>query len=707
MPGPANKCAGKARDARRVKHRHTSIRPRSHILRLLILLTAAALLGGARSAGARSEPFVPTFATSPRLKEQVQRLERLAARKQWDPWLAQYQQLVDDPGDPVLEQGEGTLVGVRHHCHQLLAALPPPVRRRYRALHDGNALRLYRKAAAENDAAGMRDVYSRYRFSSHATPALQWLAARAADLGQAELARTIYSGLAAEPGASAGTLLRYALAAHSAGKPDEAQAALARVRREFGGAPVRLAGEEQPAGVAARALLQLMEPRQPASQPFWPAFAGDGTRAMEGSLADPLKRLWHFPHATISRGPSFRDRGSFQQDRLFTFLTFPVVQDGRVWVQGPRNLMALNLETGHRLWNEQDWTLTASEVAARRALETRRGSARYSPRRSFQAAPSLDRHLLATRIPLGYSSDGDFQQMMDVGLAVFDTGNSRQLWRKAAGDARGIYFNAPTIQANVLYSGIATYHGGITEYAAVSLEAGTGEPLWSTYLGAGSDAVGMVDGSPPLVKDGLAWFETSLYTLSALDLVTGDIRYVWRFDRPHLDRKGEFDEIPFLNRPITLVAAAGGAVVFSPRWSPDVVALDPATGKRVWTAPKPTTMSMLGSMFAVDERHAYISGDYVQALDLKTGKPAWTWKPGGNGASGGLPVGFPALAGGRVHVLIDGVLHTLEARTGRPLRLRNLRDGLGPSPGFASLLLLGDRLLVMTRTGVTAFGAGK
>src|SRR5688572_12698387 len=124
----------------------------------------------------RTAEFVPTFSTNARVKQQIDRMGKLAAAKSWDPWIAEYQQLVDDTRDLVLERDEEFLVGVRYHCHTLLAGLPAAVRQRYRALHDGDARRLFEKALAESDEAGMREVYSRYRYSSFADRALLWIA---------------------------------------------------------------------------------------------------------------------------------------------------------------------------------------------------------------------------------------------------------------------------------------------------------------------------------------------------------------------------------------------------------------------------------------------------------------------------------------------------------------------------------------------------
>src|SRR3569833_1550239 len=249
-----------------------------------LALTAGLLLvGGSRGprpavAQVRSE-FVPTFSTSARVRQQVEHLNVLAGRKLWDEWLNMYQQLVDDPRDLVVPRDEEFKVGVRYQCHQMLAAQPAAVRQKYRALRDPDARRIYDKAVAEDDSAAMRDVYSRYRITSYGNRALLWLADRALDEGRSEVARVAYSRLSHDPSTTVQTLFRYSMAAASAGKPVAARAVLDRIKKEYGGQPVQVAGKKQRAAAACDLLAKSLHQDAPSATARWTSFSGaQGTR---------------------------------------------------------------------------------------------------------------------------------------------------------------------------------------------------------------------------------------------------------------------------------------------------------------------------------------------------------------------------------------------------------------------------------------------
>jgi outer membrane protein assembly factor BamB len=560
----------------------------------------------------------------------------------------------------------------------------------------------------------MLDVYSRYRFSSYANRALAWLAGRALDGGRAEMARVAYGRLAKDPAVTAGTLLRYATAAELAGKPAEARAVLDRVRKEFGAQPVQLGGQATTGAAAADSTARSLK-REAAAAPGrrWTSFGGDaGDRKMASSLTGGVKRLWEFPYPTRPDSPrTTSDRVQFSSysytSKLarFTFLTFPTVHGDKLWVQGPRNLTGMNLANGERVWDRQGFVLTPEEAALQVPVDAGRGRSYYRPTlRAVQGAPAVDGHLLVARMPLqGLERDGS-PWPTDFAIVMVDTRDGRQLWRKiAGGDPKNVYYNLPTLQSNAVLTGTATLKGGITEYSAVALDAGTGEPLWTTYLGAGSDPFNGTDGSPAAVRDGIVWIESSLYTLNALDLVTGEVRMIYRYqpERRPGGRTG-FDSAPQLtNEPVSLIASGPGPVLFAPRWGVDVVALDPAAnGKLVWSSPKAPGRSTMGSLFAADDKHAYVCGDYIQAINLSDGSREWTAEFNIVASS----VGYAALSGDKIYVPVEGRIHILSTADGRELEVLQTQEVVGESAGFAAVLPLDGMLLVTTRDKVIAFG---
>ncbi len=665
-----------------------------------VLVLAAVLPAAAQRTGGE---FVPTFSSTSRIRQQMDRLQRLSQQKLWDEWLATYQGLVDDPGDSVVVRDPEFYVGVRYACAKKLAALPATVRARYRALYDADAGRLYKAASADGDQAKMREVYSRYRFSSFGPRALQWIAGRALDDGRPALARLAYARLVKESAPGAGILLRYALAAGGAGELGEARAALARVKKEFPGEPIQLAGVPTTGSVAADAVLKGFRPEAQPIRPNWTSFGGAGQRRMD-ALATAPKKLWEFPYPTNvdasvvqTRAIQTTVQGGFSSTR-FSFLTFPVLSGDRLWVQGPRNLTQLDLATGKALWDRQDFLAPPEATAAVGAIQGNRsyGGARQS--RAIQVAPVLTGHILTSRLPLG-PSDGSYSAYpSDFAITAHDARSGDQLWKRVAGsEPKGFYWNQPTVAGDLVLTGMYSEKGGITEYTAVALDAGTGDIVWSTYLGAGSDPFRMTDGSPPIIKDGVAWIESTLYTLNAVDLLTGEVRWIYRYDpgRRYPGRNGLDSSPTITNEPISLLAAGSGPIVFCPRWGVDVVAIDPSTGKLIWSSPKASGQTTRGQLFGVDERFAYIAGDHLQAINLADGAREWMWEAPGGTSSG--PIGFPILAGDRIALISDGRLILRSASDGKEVAAYDLTGDVGDQPGFTSLLCVDNLLAVGIR----------
>jgi outer membrane protein assembly factor BamB len=696
----------------------------SRLRRLAILGVALAALAGLLAAlppaGAQNRAeFVPTFSTNPRVKQQFDRLNALAAQKQWDACLAIYQQLVDDPRDLVLEKDEEFLVGARWHAHQLLAGLPVAARQRYRAIYDNEARKLFDRAQTERDGAAMREVYSRFRHSTFGPRALLWLATDAQDRGRAEYARVAFARLAKDPAVAAGTLLRYALAADSAGNPAEARAVLERLRRDYAAQPLTVGGDSTTAGAAAERLLAALKPPADGAAARWPSFAGDaGDRRMPALTPTArLTKRWEFVHPTAPDTPRYFGGqtviiGSLASTRArFNFLSFPVAQGERLWVQGPRNVTSLDLADGKTLWDKQDFSLGADEGGATQEDIGRRGGYSYRAARPFQAAPSLRGKVLLARVAMSSGQSSGSRWPADFALAAYEAAGGRPLWRRTAGgDPKGSFFNIPTTEGNLVFTGIATNKGGITEYAAQTLDLATGEPLWTTYLGAGSDPLGALDGSPAAVRDGVVWIESSLYTLNGLDLISGEVRTVYHYDPGQRVSYGGFNSSPPLsNEAISAIAVAPkvtvdrrevSPIVFAPRWGVYVIALDSDTGRLLWSTPKAPGRSSIGSLFAVDAQRAYVCGEHVQAISLADGAPEWTWEA--QKVSAG-DVGFAALAGDRIYLPVEGKLVVLGAADGRELAALDALNGEGDPPGFCAVLPLGDRVVMTTRDRVVGF----
>jgi outer membrane protein assembly factor BamB len=604
--------------------------------------------------------------------------------------------LVDDNPDSVVPRDDEFLDGLRYRLHGALARLPAAAKQRYRAKFDNPARQLFDQAASAGSSAQMRQVYSRFRHSSYGSRALAWIAERALDTGNPETARVAYGRLLAEGSSSPGALLKYALASQAVGRTGEARTTLERIIKEAPNAVVKVGGQQVAARAAAQQVLDHLGGASfPA--PVWPGFGGpNGDRRMpaEGGLAAGWRKIWEYgyPQPPVATGvPGQRAQiimsGYGSPSNRNPFITFPVVDHDRVYVQGTRSITALNLADGKPFWVNEEFGSPSVETPA--PSRPFRGGYYRQPGRQPQGVPALDGGLLAVRMPL--TSGNTYRN--DFLLCVIDARSGRQLWRKIAeGDPEGSYFNVPTMRDNTIFTGIATGLAGITEFRAVAMEAGSGDALWSSYLGGGSDSVNGIDGSPPVLRDGLVWIESSLHTLNALDMITGEIRWVYKYMPRSRNVFGSPGELA--NEPVSLLPSTG-PMVFSSRWGSDVVGIDATNGRLLWSAPK----NSASTLFAVDRQNAYLCRSDIAAFDLENGMKKWVrGSPGAQSSAG-----YAAMIGDRLCWLVEGKIYVLDPATGNVTSTIDMAESLAQSPGVTTLLAAGKRLLICTRDKMFAF----
>jgi outer membrane protein assembly factor BamB len=666
--------------------------------------------------------FTATFETQGSLPGAVKRLKRLAGQKAWDAWVTTYQGLIDEHPDAVLPQGEERLVGLRATLHQTLAGLPAAARQLYRRKFDPVARPLWEKARAEGDAEAMRRLYLQYRHTRYGPRALRWLADRALDMGEYEIARLAYERLAHEgslqPGWAAENemawlLLRWGMAAALAGHPEESRTAFEQLGQKHGGRELKVGGVARRASQLALEERARLRPPAPPGPKEWPMFAGRpaGGRRMAGAVSDggPTERLtraWDadnpFPSPSadsgidvhISPAPSQQMNLGFGGTSLFNSLGFPVVGDGRVYLQTAAGAIALDARDGKTLWTNNDLGHGAPRASQRRSFVY------YRPLRNLQMAPVLAGPSLIMRVPIGQTDIwGDSPWPAEYAIVALDARTGREIWtRLAGGNPSGSFFNLPTVLGNTIYTGIASAVAGLTEYRATAIDAGTGERRWTAYLGTGSDPMTTNDGSPPAVADGVMWVESSLHTLNALDVVTGELLWIYRYQPRPIPyyRSRRRDRLTRPNEPISLIAPVGNRVLFAPRWGDQCVALDGRSGKLLWSTPRGETRTLFG----VDERQAYLCGGEVQALDLATGTRRWRWAP-----PEGVP-GYAALAGSRIYMPVGASVYVLDRDTGRQVATIDLRSR-GVESDYAAVLLVGRRLLLSQPDQLYAFVEGR
>jgi outer membrane protein assembly factor BamB len=295
--------------------------------------------------------------------------------------------------------------------------------------------------------------------------------------------------------------------------------------------------------------------------------------------------------------------------------------------------------------------------------------------------------LLVVRVPAGQFETDTSGWPAEFVLAALDARTGALLWQRAAANGPpDSFYNLPTVSGQTVYTGVSTAVAGLTEYRAAALDAATGDRIWTTFLGSGSDPMAGVDGSPAAVRNGIVWVETCLHTLAALDALTGEVIWVAAFqpNTPAPERSGWQDTMNVTNEPVSLIAPIGNRVLFSPRWGREAVSLNARTGHLAWSIDSEKS----GVLFAASRERALLAGEQLRSVDPATGRSHWTWTPPDRER-----LGYPSLVGRQIVAPLGSSVLFLDAATGTERGRVSLKE-FGAEAAVGTVLVLGRRLLL-------------
>lgn len=339
------------------------------------------------------------------------------------------------------------------------------------------------------------------------------------------------------PAASAApaALLLLADRAIERGDPDAARGLLLRV-------PEHLPRSEESAFLASdafRARKSWLDALPPRPTPGWPTLGGDMTRARNGDpLAAPaeLSLLWE--SAFLERLPEtlLRCEEDSTREHSPVLPFYPVCDAERLYVHLGPCVAAFARAGGKLLWY-------APEGAAPDEWQVDEMLAR-SP--GVRAATVSDGVLYFARVLF----DNAQRPLLANELVAFDVEHGRTLWRVRPGPpahregvlARGVFFRgAPAVDGRRLY-----VYGAIRdigddgptrkeEALLFCFDRETGALLWSRLLGYGdTDAAAAfppLSGLAPALAGGVVVAVTGLGVAASLDAATGDVLWLFRYDR--------------------------------------------------------------------------------------------------------------------------------------------------------------------------------
>ncbi|MCO5171239.1 MAG: PQQ-binding-like beta-propeller repeat protein [Planctomycetes bacterium] len=575
---------------------------------------------------------------------------------------------------PVTEVGPGLDAGVHAHLRERVAALPPDGLRQWRRSTDPRA----REALASADEPdAIEAVIARYPLSSAADEALARLAEASferGELGRAARALARIEARADDEAVRRRAALLRLHAARALGDGPGARDALAAFIRHGGDAerPGRFAGRE----VAPRALAE--EAARPArtAHPAPPASFDPGGLVRSIGLSAP-----DAPEALARRLP----RPAAHQE--------PVLDPERavVLVADGKTVRALPWETGGAA--PRGWTFSVQDdLAAPSRIE----AAIYRPALGHgRVFATLHRNR-----PAHVSKDPEnpdkprVERRKDWRVVALDRATGALVWDAAdqpgfeevARDAEWV--SAPLWLDGGVFVTVLAKQSDLRA-SLVRLDGATGALQYRTFLvsRAAYDHLGLGAPPPPpaAARTGEVVVATGLGAVASVEPSRGEPTWVARY--PAVPESTEAALLGDGRRPrATAPLTAGGLIVVAPVDGIEVLALDPATGRARWRAPRGDARLVLEA----PSGDVLLLGRRLVALERDTGRVRFVGPD--LGATAAAP---PAVLERELIVAADRELLRVSLADGRPLARLRLDD---PHAQAGAALALGPQLLATVST---------
>lgn len=260
-------------------------------------------------------------------------------------------------------------------------------------------------------------------------------------------------------------------------------------------------------------------------------------------------------------------------------------------------------------------------------------------------------------------------------------------------------WGATTIAGNTILAGNQTGQGGL-----FAVDTVTGKLKWSyrpTSLGGSSSTH-----TPPAVSGNLVVVPFSMSSpgaVVAVSLASG--KEVWRALDPAVNA--------------VVAAARGAAFVFDKNGS--LYALDAATGREIWktvlhprrascvSAPvvRDDTVYVTGAAEAIPGNPARPAGNYLFALDARTGQERWRYRAEEAYAYNGVCLHQPVVTADTIFAAGGSHIYAIRRDTGtdlwKPVAVRRVIDGRDRPADVHVLVDAGPLLVGNTAVSLTAF----
>ena len=681
---------------------------------LVLAAIGLAGLGRSQSTGGNSRgAYLPT---SEQASEQLQSAQRLIEQGRWVDAVAVLEDVIDRYPDRVVALEDGLYVSVRDYAHLLVARSGPDGLSAYRLRVDTRAEELYQQAIRRGDPSLLRELVERYFCSSRGDDALDLLAEYAFEAGRFDEAVALWERLLPEQEENArGQVLYYPdtdldqaelaakriIALAYGGHVRQAYEQYQEFRSRYPDAVGRLAGQEELwVHHLGKVLEGLKQPPRRASAD-WPTFARTAARtgnapdavdigSVQWSVALP-ELVQMRPFIGRQMPPAVQDRTPYH----------PIVAKGYVIVCNQSKVVAYRLQEGPGEADRPAWTYelpTAAGVSFGRIPYTTIGTPQ------FTLTASGDRLYVRLGVPTAAPLRKAGRTLESYVVCLSLSAEGKLLWQRRIDEPDTVFEGAPVVAGDRLFIAART-GGSMLRSTVYCFDARTGRKLWARLVCESPQSgryYDRLDSAQSLITvgQGLAFYATNLGAVAALDVSTGEIRWVWTYPR----KRPSYYSRQTMRPTVRAAIYDTGRLFVAPADAERITCLDAASGRVIWEA----TAGMLDAtggfqMLGITENRLIISGEQVMALDASTGRKIWQFPPAGGRLS---VLGRGVIAGHLVYVPDNTQIYILDVKTGLPDRPAvELRNQHHQRPGNlivadGYLIVAGERLAVLCEYGL-------
>jgi outer membrane protein assembly factor BamB len=605
--------------------------------------------------------------------------ERLAAHE-YQEVLTFLQDVLGRDEDFFLERAgdDRQQLGIKATARQLIGELPPDGYQAYELLHGANARRQLEAAVRAGDRDALAKVVRQFFHTSAGYEAALVLAEIEADQGHRLAAAELYRELIETPRAASRFEPQLSVSASlnllAAGQRNDASETLRVLLKTRPAGQIMLSGKTTslpaPSADPLVWLSNLVGQQQPTliRDTNWLTLHGDPSRNSQTIGGRPhLRPRWEarvVNEPSIESYVSSRSDVNIQRGVVAVPAARPIAVGDLVIMRTPENVVAVDWQTGKRIWESRDEEELQSDAASSEpspGIDRDQWPAQGKPLEDriwddilVNSLSSDGKRVFVVRgltIARDEDTSANWQAQFLGGrngtenvaatnqLAAYDIATQGKLaWEldggRATGKLAGAFFlGAPLAIDNTLYV-MAEIRGAIY---LLALDAVTGQVQWQQQLikgleqGIGLDSARRKASATPSYAGGVLLCPTSASTVVAIDVIKREFAWVYRYTResqsiaemrnfwqqqqaqPQLARANN----QWLDSSAII---AEGRVLLTPPDSSEIHCLDLHSGKLAWKRRQGDSL-FLGS---VDHGNVLvIGGQSIQALRLSDGNPAW------------------------------------------------------------------------------------